>query len=377
MSDKILIKNGMVYDPFQHKMQKRDIALTHGKICTLEGFHADCEINADGCYVTPGLIDFHLHCFTGSSDGACDADTFCLPNGVTTCVDAGTSGSANFKALYADVIARSTTRVLALLHVAAEGLTTGRHAENQTPADWDQEKIEKLCRCYPEIVGLKIRMGKNICDPYGLKDEHLKEGIQLAEKLGKKVVVHVNDPNVSTDRIAAFLRSGDVFCHMYAGKEENILSKDGRVKEGIKEARKRGVVFDACNGRGNFLFKVAEPAIQDDFFPDIISSDNSPFGNYKHPLISLPRLLSKYLMFGMNLTDVFDAVTIAPARWLGMESLASMKPGTEADIAIFKLCHKEIVHKDLIGAERVGHEVLVPELTIRDGAIVYAQSDFL
>ncbi len=377
MADRILIKNGMVYDPFRHEMKKRDIALADGKICVLDGFSPNCELDASDCYVTPGLIDFHLHCFTGSSDGTCDADTFCLPNGVTTCIDAGTAGSANFRALYADVIARSVTRVLALLHIAPEGLTTGRHPENQSPEDWDREMMKKFCSRYPEIVGIKIRMGKNICEPYGLRDEHLKEGIRFAESLGKKVVVHVNDPNVPTEQIAEELRPGDVFCHMYAGKTENILAEDGTVKAGVKEARERGVLFDACNGRGNFLFQVAEPALKDGFLPDIISSDNSPYGNYKQPLISLPRLLSRYLMFGMKLEDVLDCATIRPARWIGMESLASMDAGTEADIAIFKLNKKRVQYKDCAGAEREGNEVLVPQLTIRDGVIVYAQSDFL
>lgn len=377
MADRILIKNGIVYDPFRHEMKKRDIALADGKICVLDGFSPNCELDASDCYVTPGLIDFHLHCFTGSSDGTCDADTFCLPNGVTTCIDAGTAGSANFRALYADVIARSVTRVLALLHIAPEGLTTGRHPENQSPEDWDREMMKKFCSRYPEIVGIKIRMGKNICEPYGLRDEHLKEGIRFAESLGKKVVVHVNDPNVPTEQIAEELRPGDVFCHMYAGKTENILAEDGTVKAGVKEARERGVLFDACNGRGNFLFQVAEPALKDGFLPDIISSDNSPYGNYKQPLISLPRLLSRYLMFGMKLEDVLDCATIRPARWIGMESLASMDAGTEADIAIFKLNKKRVQYKDCAGAEREGNEVLVPQLTIRDGVIVYAQSDFL
>ena len=82
-------------------------------------------------------------------------------------------------------------------------------------------------------------------------------------------------------------------------------------------------------------------------------------------------------MFGMSLEEVFDAATITPAKWLGMEELASMDTDTVADIAIFRLNHKDIVHKDWSGAERIGHEVLIPELTIRDGVIVYAQSDFL
>ena len=82
-------------------------------------------------------------------------------------------------------------------------------------------------------------------------------------------------------------------------------------------------------------------------------------------------------MFGMKLEDVLDCATIRPARWIGMESLASMDAGTEADIAIFKLNKKRVQYKDCAGAEREGNEVLVPQLTIRDGVIVYAQSDVL
>ncbi|MGN8819200.1 amidohydrolase family protein [Oribacterium sp. HCP28S3_H8] len=375
--DKILIQNGTVYDPTEGTFVPRDIAVYGHCIVPAGSIIADILIDATGCIITPGLIDFHLHCFTGGSDGACDADTFCLPNGVTTCIDAGTAGSAAFQGFYANVISRARTRVLAMLHVAPEGLITGRHPENQTPGDWDIETIESLCDRYPEIVALKIRQGHAICDPYGLTDEPVIEGVKLAEKLKKKVVVHVNNPNVSAGRIASELRAGDVFCHMYAGTDENILDEKGKVQREIVEARKRGVIFDACNGRSNFLFRVAEAAISEGFMPDIISSDNSPLGNYRHPLISLPRLLSKYLMLGMRLEEVFDCATINPARWLGRLSLASLQPGTESDIAIWKLKNKSVLHKDFIGEARTGNQVLIPEMTIRDGAIAYSQADFL
>lgn len=82
-------------------------------------------------------------------------------------------------------------------------------------------------------------------------------------------------------------------------------------------------------------------------------------------------------MFGMKLEDVLDCATIQPAKWLGMESLASLDAGTEADIAIFKLADKELLHKDCAGQQRTGRQVLLPQLTIRDGAIVYSQADFL
>lgn len=374
--DNILIKNGLLFEPTNMTLKVGDIAISEGMIIPTAVSRPDIEINAEGCIVTPGLIDFHLHCYTCGTDGSNNPDTFCLPNGVTTCIDAGSSGSANFPGFYNEVIVRSTTRVLALLHVAPEGLTTGLHAENQTVEDWDRPRIKRLFDKYSALVGLKVRQGHNVCDPYGLHDEPLIEAVKLGSELGKRVVVHVNDPNIDCGKIASELRPGDVYCHMYAGNEENILDANGKIKEEVVRARDRGVLFDCCNGRGNFLFSVAESAIREGFMPDIISSDNNPLTNYKHPLISLPRLLSKYLMFGMSLQDVLEACTITPARWLGMEDLATLAPGTTADISIFKLKDKNILHMDKTGAKRWGSQVLVPQMTIREGEIVYAQTDF-
>lgn len=242
--DKILIKNASVYDPAFHRTENRSLALAGGKIVSANAFEPDIVVDAADCMVTPGLIDFHLHCYTAGSDGASDADAFCLPNGVTTCIDAGTTGSANFEGLYADTIVRSKVRILALLHVAPEGLTTGHHGENQTPADWDVEAIRRLVGTYPEIVGIKVRMGANINDPYGLHDEPLIEAVKLAEKLQKKVVVHVNNPNLDCGKIASELRPGDVYCHMYAGSKENIINAEGKIKDAVYSARERGVLYD-------------------------------------------------------------------------------------------------------------------------------------
>lgn len=376
--DKILIKNGTVYDPVLHRMEKREIALAGGEIVPVEGFTEDITIDAKGCLVTPGLIDFHVHCYIGASDGANNVDSFSMPNGVTTAIDGGTAGTANYEGFYQNVVCRSTTGVRALLHVAPEGLTTGRHGENQDPKYWDLEQIHRLTRKHPHVlVGLKVRMQANLLDPFGLHEEPLVEAVKLGEEIGKKVVVHVNNPNVSCGRVAQILRPGDVFCHMYAGNQENILNPDGTIQDDVKKARERGVIFDACNGRGNFLFQVAEPAMRQGFVPDIVSSDVNPMVFYKHPMISLPRVLSKYLAMGMPLADVLDTATLAPARWIGEEDLASTAEGTIADIAIWKLKEKPVCHLDVAGRELRGNQVLVPQMTIREGVIVYCQSDFL
>ncbi len=376
--DKILFRNGMVYDPIRHKMEKRDLALADGFIVDAVDFTPNIVVDADECIITPGLIDFHVHCYTGGSDGTNEADSFCLPNGVTTCVDSGTAGTANYEGIIQNVVSRCMTRVMTLLHVAPEGLTTGRHPENQTPADWDLEMIHLLCRKYPDvIVGLKVRMDENVLDSYGLREEPLAEAIKLAEELGKRVIVHVNNPNVGCERVAELLRPGDVFCHMYAGSRCSILDENGKVRKGILEARERGVIFDACNGKGQFLFDVAEKCIAQVFLPDIISTDMNPKVFFKHPVISMPRLLSRYLMLGLDIKDVFDRVTVKPAHWLGLEDLASMDVGTTADIAVWKLNNKRVVHKDTLGKERWGDQVLVPQMTVKGGVIFYCQADFM
>lgn len=77
----------------------------------------------------------------------------------------------------------------------------------------------------------------------------------------------------------------------------------------------------------------------------------------------------------MSLPEVLASSTITPAKWLDMEDLATLKSGTIADIAIFKLKDKRILHKDRTGAKRWGSQVLVPQMTIREGDIVYAQTD--
>ncbi|MDR1278677.1 MAG: amidohydrolase family protein [Treponema sp.] len=375
--EKILIKNGLIYDPLTKRKEIGDIAIAGSQIVDPGDFDFPLVIDAAGCLVVPGLIDFHLHCFSAVSDVAVDADILCLPNGVTTCVDAGTAGTAGFESCYRQHVCSSITTIKALLHVAPGGLVTARHPENQAPGVWDGEAVRLLVKKYLSvIVGLKVRMSASVLEPFHLSIEPLAEAVSLAEELRLPVVVHVNDPNVEIGAITSLLRGGDVFCHMYAGEEKNILDS-GMIKAEIHDARKRGVIFDACNGKNNFLFQVAFPAIKQGFLPDIISSDLNRSCVYRQPVISLPRLLSKYLALGMDLYDVIDTVTINPARWLGVQDMGTLRKGTVADVALFKVEEKQCTFFDCHQASVQGNQVLVPQLTIKDGTVVYCQSDFL
>ena len=93
----IIIKNGMVIDPGNGLFQQADVAVADGKIAGVGAFEADgtMVVDASGCLVTPGLIDHHCHLYPMAKIGI-PAEAMCFPSGVTTAVDAGSTGCATF-----------------------------------------------------------------------------------------------------------------------------------------------------------------------------------------------------------------------------------------------------------------------------------------
>ena len=375
--DRILIKNGTAYDPLTKETGVRDIALSEGRIVSVSGFDPTFVADASGCLVIPGLIDFHVHCLPSAADIGIDPDLFCLPNGVTSCVDAGSAGVSGFESAFRYTICRSVVTVKTLLHFCSAGQITSAYPEDQTPRLWDRNAIKETVNKYRDsIVGMKLRFSDNVLEPFKLGIEVLEEGINLAHELELPLVLHVNNPGMDIDAIAGLLRPGDVFCHAYAGSRENILDSKGNLRKSVAAARDKGVIFDAASGRRNFLFDIAAKAIKQGFLPDIISTDMNWNCFNKQPVISFPRLLSRYLALGLGLYDVIDRATVNPARWLGCPKSVSLAEGSAADIAVFKILDKEMEFADSAGFTVKGKQILSPRLTIKAGRVMYAQSDF-
>ena len=124
----LLLKGGNVVDPSQDLQQRCDVAFRDGRVAALApdlpSAAAQEVIDVSGYLVTPGLLDIHGHFFYRGWPGAVDPDTACLPSGVTTAVDAGSTGWGNYPALRDYIVRQSATRLYAFVHLCATGLTS-------------------------------------------------------------------------------------------------------------------------------------------------------------------------------------------------------------------------------------------------------------
>lgn len=380
-----IIRGGRVMDPYTAVDGIRDVVIQNMKIVDPQGENVECDhvIDASGCIVAPGLIDFHTHIFYEGS-GSCLRPDLMIAQGTTAAVDAGSAGTVTYEAFYKTVVAQSAIRIKSFLTTYSGGQLDFKLCEDFNPELINLPRMERVIDKYRDnILGLKIRLSKGVVpDDKGL--EYLKRIVELAGELDRKlgtslrVCVHTTNAPITAGELADCLRPGDIFCHCYQGMGNTIVLEDGGISPQILEARKRGVIFDAANGRGNFGVETAKRALAAGFLPDIISSDltidklNIP--PYAKNLLSV---MAKYITMGMDLMDVLRAVTATPAKIMGMEGkIGTLKPGADADIVILKQKQKTFVQKDFKDEELVSNTLFVPQMTMCAGEINFCQTDF-
>ena len=374
-----VIQNGLVIDPARNICEVQNLGVLGNRMVAITKDLPDAlhRIDASGCLVVPGLIDFHSHIFQSGGITPVRPDLE-LASGVTSVVDAGTSGCANFDAFYRTDIVNSHVRIKSYLNVCSTGIADEFMPENLEPEFFNQKAIVRVFEKYPsKLLGLKVRMAKDLVKSIA----PLEKTLEIARDLGQvSVCVHPTNPpeSVSSADILDLLNAGDVFCHVYHGRGSTILDCNGRVRSEVYAAKERGVIFDVANGKGNFCHAVANAAIKQGLWPDIISTDLGVDKLYLSLYArSLPYVMSKLYSMGMELNAVIRAVTQTPAKLMGMAGqIGTLAPGAYADIAVFKLIDRPVRYLDFFNEEYIGHKLFVPQLTMSDGEVVYAQADF-
>jgi dihydroorotase len=195
----------------------------------------------------------------------------------------------------------------------------------------------------------------------------------LAEILNLPLYMHIGEFQLQTpDHLLApeafrIAERGDMITHLYHGNLGQVIDEKGKVLDVVREAEKRGVIFDLGFGGYNFSWDVAEKAFAQDLWPHTISSDLQQY-NVVRPVKSLANVMSSMMKLGMTLHQIIERVTSAPAKALHLTDRAgTLKPGMPADITVFKLESGEFELQDCFAKSRMTDRIFVPVATYKNG----------
>jgi dihydroorotase len=373
----LLIKGGHVIDPRNQIDSVMDVGITGGKISqvasSIPAAQARQVVNVPGLFVTPGLIDIHVHVFYGTepdaylSNGTSSVppDGFTFRSGVTTVVDAGGSGWRNFRQFKDQVIDQARTRVLALINIVGSGMRGGPVEQNL--ADMDPRLTAMRIRQYPGII-----VGIKAAHYQGPEWDPVDRAVEAGKMTDVPIMVDFGDfvpERPFQELVLKHLRPGDMYTHTYLGRVP-MLDSQGKVMPYLFEARKRGVLFDVGHGAGSFLFRQAVPAMKQGFIPDSISTDLHT-GSMNAGMKDMLNVMSKFLNLGMSIQDVILRSTWNPARQIKRTELGSLGAGSTADLVVLSLKKGNFGFIDVDGGKMMGTQKLECELTIREGRVVW------
>lgn len=372
----LLLQGGHVIDPKSGTSAVRDVAIAGGKIAAvaprIDPTEAFKVVDVSGLYVSPGLVDIHVHVYAGTGekgsyagDNSLYPDGFTLRSGVTTVVDAGCAGWRNFADFKDRVIDRSRTRVLAFLNIVGHGMRGG--AFEQDLADMQARPTADLALQHKGLV-----VGIKTAHYEGPEWAPVERAVEAGTAAGVPVMVDfgANRPERPiTGLLGRKLRAGDVYTHCYSGLRLE-LEESGRLNPGMAEGRKRGVLFDVGHGGGSFSWGVAVPAIQERFLPDTISTDLH-IGSMNTGMKDQLNVMSKFLALGLSPEDVIARSTWNPARAIRREDLGHLSVGAPADVTVLRLQAGRFGLVDSFGGKLEAERKLICEMTLRDGRVVY------
>lgn len=331
----LLIKGGELRDPGRKLRRKADLAIRNGRIAAIEDNIAAADavqiMDAANTFVVPGLIDLHTHCYYGASGLGIDPDPIGARSGVTTWVDAGTFAWDQAGGFRRFVVEPSKVRVYGYVYL---------YPSNRNP-DTDVVKYvrgvmkqtgEAASQNRDIILGVKLQVGSNMNGRYSL--DFLKIARELCDQYKLPLMAHISFAPPDTDQVMELMRPGDVVTHMYNRHTLGIIDGAGKVKASVRDARKRGVLFDVGHGLGSFNFEAARKAMADGFLPDTISTDIYNL-NLNGPVYDMPTTMSKMMHLGMSLDDILVCTTTTPARIVNrVPGLGTLEVGAPADVAL-------------------------------------------
>jgi dihydroorotase len=373
----LLLRGGHLIDAKNRISAVRDVAMKDGRVAAvaakIDPASALKVVDVSGLYVTPGLVDIHVHVFAGTGergsyagDNSVYPDPLTLHVGVTTVADAGSSGWKNFPDFKDKIIDRARTRVLAFLNIVGAGMRGGAYEQNL--ADMEAKPTAEMAMKHKGLI-----IGVKTAHYSGPEWKPVEQAVEAGTIAGIPVMVDFGRsypersmPELVTNK----LRPGDIYTHVFSGLRGELDMSTGKLNPALAEGRKRGVIFDVGHGGGSFAWRVAVPAMKEGFLPDSISTDLHT-GSMNAGMKDMLNVMSKFLVLGMSLDEVIARSTWNPSREIHREDLGNLGVGSPADVAVLRLEKGNFGYADMRGARLKGNQKLVCEMTLRDGRIVY------
>lgn len=341
----LYIKNGQDISgfPLEVLIEDQKIAQIGPK---LDVIAADEEIDLhNDSYVSAGWIDDHVHCYEKLSLYYDDPDKVGYLTGVTTVIDAGSTGADNIEDFY-QITRQKKTNVFAMINISKTGILAQNELADMSKVEY--VPLQRMINQYPEfIVGIKARISKSVVVDNGIKPLIKAKMFQklLTQHLPLMVHVGTNPPTLS--EIIDVLEKGDIITHCFNGKDNGILNSDGQVKEFVKKALSKGIIFDIGHGSESFNVKTAQQAITENVFAQSLSTDIYHHNREHGPVYNMATCIEKMLYLGFDLKQVIPMITTVPAHNFNLDK-GELLVGKDADLTIFNVKNEP---KDLVDSD--------------------------
>jgi dihydroorotase len=347
-----------------------EVAFTNGKITEIDSVieaTGKTVIDITGKYLSAGWIDDHVHCYEEMTLYYDYPDEIGVEQGVTTVIDAGTTGAENIRKFY-ELARQAKTNVYALLNISKWGIV-----EQDELADLSkiqEESIHQALQDLPNfIIGIKARMSKTVIGDNGITPLELAKNIQ-GKNQNLPLMVHIGSAPPTLDEILARLTKGDILTHCFNGKPNGILAQEtDRIKDFVWEAYRKGIIFDIGHGTDSFNFHVAQIAFQEGLKAETISTDIYIRNRVNGPVYNLATTMEKLHVIGYSWEEIIEKVTAAPAKAFCLKQKGQLAIGLDADVTVFEFLDEDKILMDSNGQRRTTPVQIKPVKTVIGGNI--------
>lgn len=370
MREITVIKNGILFNSERKAFSKSNLYIKDGEVIAEEDIKKTdrlIEWNAEGNYVSPGFIDMHVHVFENYAKIGINADKVGINQGVTTVVDAGSTGYKDFYR-FRKMAKSQDTEIFSFLNISNFGLVDELDELSNPDNLISENDWNRLNAMESSIVGLKARMSQSVVGKQGIRP--LEHARKLADQTVSPIMVHIGSPPPPLSDILPLLKQGDIVTHAFHGKKGGILDENGVLIPEAQAAIERGVKLDVGHGTSSFSYRTIKRFQEKYSYPFTISTDIYD-QNFEKPVGSLMDTISKLLAVGYRLEDLLESVTILPAKILSLSNYGTLKPGNKADITIFNINKNKSALIDSRGESITINQRLIPQMTWKKGKLVY------